>query len=66
MDKHRFQVQSVRIYLHRSGFGRISVHRTNGHSQFRANEYDIWRETLPRLARAQRMQAALAAQGEIE
>ena len=67
-EKKRFHIQDVQIYLHRAGFGHVSVHRTNGHQQFRVSEYDIWQSTLPRLARVQRLQAALAkvAQGDIE
>jgi hypothetical protein len=68
MDKQRFEIQNVRIYLHRSRFGHVEVHRTNGRGQFRLNEYSIWQDNLPRLARAQAMQTALAkaTQGEIE
>jgi len=66
MDKKRFVIQDAQIYLHRAGFGHISVHRTNGHSQFRVSEYDVWQDTLARLARAQAMQAALAALAGME
>lgn len=63
--KRRFHIIIVETTQHREGFGDASIARINGHRQYRLNAYEL---TPARLARVQRLQAALAkdATGEIE